>query len=185
MYFGNLTKCLESNWNWNRKLEEPIRPHSHVVARERSLSLFPSVPCPHLELQRDLARLAVGVIASEESIVVLLPLLLLLLRLSGVGLLVCSLKHLLHHLYLEAAAEGDGRVAWKPTLSHPIDQCVPFERKGLLYLQILWPPPSCMTRTWRGSGSPESPGERPWQAARYPARPIHFVKKEMMASFFF
>lgn len=38
----------------------------------------------------------------------------LLRRLSAMGLLLGSLEHVLHHLHLQAAAQGDGGVAWRP-----------------------------------------------------------------------
>lgn len=42
------------------------------------------------------------------------PVVLLLRRLPAVGLLLGSLEHVLHHLHLQATAEGDGCVAWRP-----------------------------------------------------------------------
>lgn len=67
------------------------------VPRPRAAALL-SLPHPHLELQRDLAALASGVAVREEPIELLL-------------LLLCPLEHVLHHLHLQAAAEGDGGVA--------------------------------------------------------------------------
>lgn len=43
MCFGNLTKFLSnSKLYWNKEPEQLIRPHSHAVAREWALCMFPS-----------------------------------------------------------------------------------------------------------------------------------------------